>query len=174
MDSAMDTGDVEELKPLDGDDQTGNNNADAENRGEDGAGDLIKKVGKTVESARIKSLRHQLKAARRQLQEQQTVHASAIAKLNHKMDKLNTQVTAASATLGRRSISPEISAMLAKSNIDASDLFRTGTKMSVAEVDGILASSGLNLNSQDRMAMKNSFLKAGLMDIGQVERGTSR
>jgi capsule polysaccharide export protein KpsE/RkpR len=157
-----------------GDGETGHDNEDAENRGEDGAGDLIKKVGKTVESARIKALRHQLKAARHQLHQQETVHASAIAKLNKKMSKLTNQVTAASAQIGRRSVSPEISAMLAKSNIDASDLLRTGTRMSVAEVDGILAGSGLNLNAQDRMAMKNAFLRSGLMEDGRVERGTSR
>jgi hypothetical protein len=173
MDSAMDTGEVEKATSL-GDGETGHDNEDAENRGEDGAGDLIKKVGKTVESARIKALRHQLKAARHQLHQQETVHASAIAKLNKKMSKLTNQVTAASAQIGRRSVSPEISAMLAKSNIDASDLLRTGTRMSVAEVDGILAGSGLNLNAQDRMAMKNAFLRSGLMEDGRVERGTSR
>lgn len=164
FEGAVDTGDLDDSNDSEG--NAGHANEDAENRGEDGAGDLAKKVGKTVSSAREKVLRRE----NRRLREQLAASGKAYDKLESKMDKLQHQVSAASTQMGRRSISPEIQAMLQKANLDAGDLLRTGVKLSVAEVDGILASSGVTLRVEDRMAIKSQFYRSGLMEDGRVQR----
>ena len=168
FESSVDTGDLEENEKDESD--AGHVNEDAKNRGHDGADDLIKKVGKTVESARIHALRKENKQLRAQLAAQVQASNKYVRKLESRLDKIQDQVTAASDRTSRRSLPPEVTTLLAKANIEAGDLYRTGTKMSVAEIDGILASSGVNLAPQDRMAIKNSLLKEGLMDEGRVER----
>jgi DNA-binding transcriptional regulator YiaG len=168
FESSVDTGDLEENEK--DEDDAGHANEDAKNRGHDGADDLIKKVGKTVESARIHALRKENKQLRAQLAAQVQASNKRVRKLESRFDKIQNQVTAASDRTSRRSLPPEVTTLLAKANIEAGDLYRTGTKMSVAEIDGILASSGVNLAPQDRMAIKNSLLKEGLMDEGRVER----
>jgi cell division protein FtsB len=175
VDADVDTGDLEEIEKAKG--NTGHANEDAENRGDDGAGELAKKVGPTVAAQQIKALRKKLHAERDKTAKLRTSNEqlqASVAKLTKKIDKVSKQVTAASESLGRRSVSPEISAMLAKSNISASDMYAAGTKLSVEEVDGVIKASGLSLSPQDSMAMKNGFLKAGLMEDGRVERGSNR
>jgi len=171
LESAVDKGDLEE-EDTDLGQKAGHANDDAKNRGSDGAGDLAKSVGKTVSSARELALRTANRQLRTQLHAAKQQMAKMERKFDHKLGKLQAQVAEASSKMSRKSISPEISAMLSKSNIDASDLFRTGSKLSVAEVDGIIASAGVLNTPQDRIAMKQSFLRAGLMDEGRVERHT--
>ena len=168
FESSVDTGDLEENEK--DEDDAGHANEDAKNRGHDGADELTKKVGKTVESARMAVLRKENKQLRAQLAAQVQASNKRVHKLESRLDKIQDQVTAASDRTSRRSLPPEVTTLLAKANIEAGDLYRTGTKMSVAEIDGILASSGVNLAPQDRMAIKNSLLKEGLMDEGRVER----
>ena len=40
-----------------------------------------------------------------------------------------------------------------------------------AEVDAVLAASGLNMGPVERMTAKNNLLQAGLMEDGAVQRG---
>jgi hypothetical protein len=175
VDADVDTGDLEEVEKGKG--NAGHANEDEENRGSEGAGDLAKKVGPDVKAAQLKALRKKLQAEREttaQLRKSNAKLQASVEKLTKKIDKVSKQVTAASEQMGRRSVAPEIAAMMAKSNINPTDLYASGTKLSVEEVDGIIKASGLNLNPQDSMAMKNGFLKAGLMDEGRVERGSNR
>lgn len=168
IDSEVDKGDLEEDEESEG--NAGHANEDADNRGHDGAGDLAKKVGKTVESARVKALKAENDKLRKRLKALKASSTKANGKLTSKLSRLEKQVSAATEKMGRKSISPEVTAMLAKANIDPADLLRTGTKMSVAEVDAMIRASGITMNSVDSMALKNVMLAAGVMETGQVER----
>lgn len=161
------TGDLEQHESASSDAEPGHANEGAKNRGKDGAEDEIKKVGKTVQSAREKALRVALQKANNKI----VARDATIKTLNKRVTKVEAQVATATRNLSRRSLPPEITSLLAKGNIDAADLLRTGTKMSVAEIDSLLASSGVNLNVQDRTAIKNVFYREGLMEEGRVNRG---
>lgn len=163
VDAETDTGDLEQEEK---DGNAGHANEDAEHRGEDGAADEITKVGKTVASAREKALRSQLKAERKK----RTKLEASVSSMQEDMKKLRKQVSAAAERTGRKSFSPEMRALLSKSNIDPTDLLRSGQKLTVAEVDGILNASGVNLKPEDRMSIKNGFLHQGLMEEGRVDR----
>jgi len=165
----VDKGDLDE-EDTDLGQKAGHANEDAENRGSDGAEDVVKKVGSTVSSARMRALKTANKQLQRQLAASQQQIAKLEHKLGHKIEKLQAQVTDAAQRMSRRSLSPEITAMMAKANIDPVDMFRSGSKLSVAEVDGVISSSGIPMNPVDRVAWKQAFLHAGLMDEGRVER----
>ncbi len=70
----------------------------------------------------------------------------------------------------RRSISPEISALLEKSGYDARELMSSKQRLSVADVDQMFAQSGIPLEPQMRAAFKNQLLQLGLMESGEVRR----
>ncbi len=70
----------------------------------------------------------------------------------------------------RRSISPEISALLEKSGYDARELMTSKQRLSVADVDQMFAQSGIPLEPQMRAAFKNQLLQLGLMESGEVRR----
>jgi len=167
MESAMDEGDLEE-EETDIGNKAGHINEDAKNHGSDTTGN--KTVGKTVESAKVRALRSSNRKLREQLTQVQADSNTRIGKLETRLEKMSKQVEAAAKQTSRRSVSPEIAGLLAKGNVDPSDLFRTNTKLTVAEVDGILASSGANLSVQDRASIKSAMYREGLMEEGRVSR----
>ncbi len=70
----------------------------------------------------------------------------------------------------RKSVTPEIHALLEKSGYDTRELLASRTKLSVTDVDSMLLNSGANLEPQMRAAFKNQLLQAGLMETGEVRR----
>lgn len=167
LESAVDTDGQDELSD---EGNAGHNNEGTKNRGNDGADDLIHKVGKTVSSARERALRTQNRQLRAQLQQMKAESDRLVHKLEKKLDRVQAQVSAASERAARKSFSPEVVGLLQKNNIDPSDLMRTGVKLTVAEVDGILASSGVKMEPEDKMAIKNVMLREGIMEEGRVVR----
>lgn len=166
VDAEVDTGDLEEEDDDDEDgSKPGHNNEDSENQGDKTS--VSDKTGPQVKAMReqIKKLENKLAAAN-----------DANRRLSSKVKRYGKQVEAASAQISRRSLTPEVISLLQKSNIDANDLFRTQTKLNVGEIDSIIANwvsaSGVALKAEDRIALKNQFLRAGLMDDGRVDRST--
>jgi len=166
VDAEVDTGDLEEEDKDDEDgSKPGHNNEDSENNGDKTS--VSDKTGPQVKAMReqIKKLENKLAAAN-----------DSNRRLSSKMKRYSKQVEAASAQISRRSLTPEVISLLQKSNIDATDLFRTQTKLNVGEIDSIIAnwvsSSGVQLKAEDRIALKNQFLRAGLMEDGRVDRST--
>lgn len=70
----------------------------------------------------------------------------------------------------RKSITPEISALLEKGGWDVRELMASKQRLSVNDVDIMLSQSGVTLEPAMRAAFKNQLLQAGLMDQGQVNR----
>ena len=85
--------------------------------------------------------------------------------------KRQAKQMAAAGEQNRRSVDATTLHLLSKSGIDARELQASGQKMTVAEVDAVLAASGLNMGPVERMTAKNNLLQAGLMEDGAVQRG---
>jgi hypothetical protein len=130
-----------------------------------GTGVTDKKVGKTVSKGVTGSAREKV------LEAQVEKLNAQVALLKKKMRSVGKQVSAAAEKVTRRSVPAEVTGLLGKASIDASALQASGRKLTVEEVDGVLAGCGIEMDSTRRMAFKNSLLAAGLMEDGQVERG---
>jgi hypothetical protein len=65
--------------------------------------------------------------------------------------------------------------LLAKAHINPADLFATGQKLTVPELDAILSSfnaeRGNTMTPTDRITLKNHFIQAGVLEEGEVHRG---
>ncbi len=166
----IETGDLETLGPklpedADSDDTPGHFNKGSKNKGAKTT--VEDKVGRTVESARIANLTQHVGRLQKELQ----ASNEKVAQLSQKLQKTAKQVSAAAEQTGRKSYSPEVLGLLAKSNLDAREISASGAKMTGAEVDAVIAAAGVNLDPTKRMAIKNEFLKQGLMEDGIVKRG---
>jgi hypothetical protein len=139
----------------------------------DGAGSLLHKQGpdinRPVTGAALKVLRKHLKALAAQVRSLQAA-AKENRELKVRLAKYEKQVKAASADINRRSLSAELTGLLAKSSIDADDLRGSGQQLDPSEIDSILANAGVDLPTVKRMELKNAFLRAGIMKEGIVQR----
>jgi hypothetical protein len=91
--------------------------------------------------------------------------------------RLRNRVAAVEASLERyadrverKSVSPEIRALLEKSGYDVREMMSSRQKLAVADVDALLASSGVGLEPSMRAAFKNQLLQMGLMENGEIRR----
>jgi hypothetical protein len=109
----------------------------------------------------IRSLTAQLLAERKDKQQLKNRLASVEASLERYVERVE-----------RKSISPEISALLEKSGYDVREMLGSRQRLSVHEVDEMLAKSGVTLDPANRMAFKNQLLQNGLMEQGEVKRLT--
>ncbi len=90
--------------------------------------------------------------------------------LRQELNKLKKQTIKASHDINRRSLTPEIQGLLAKSSLDADDLRTSNQKLTATDIDAILANAGVDIPIVKRIELKNQFMRAGLMDEGRVER----
>jgi len=166
---AIDKGDLEEMGPDTAGGDLGtpaHQNEDDENKGSRTT--LNDDVGKTVASAALKSLRKQvakLTAGHVQLQQENK-------RLKKQLAATHRQVTAAANDVTRRSrpIHNDVQGLLAKSGLDPMNMQASSQKLSVAEVDALIASSLPNVDVTTRMTLKNKMLEMGLMEEGAVHR----
>lgn len=88
-----------------------------------------------------------------------------------KYEATQAKLEAAASAQERRSVpvtSTLLSQTLAKANVDVAAISASGTKISVSEMDQILASS--QITGVQAMAFKNEAVRAGLMDDGSIVR----
>jgi hypothetical protein len=166
-------GDLEDLGPETGDDNEDDDDPGHLNKGATNKGrktEPEEKVGKTVSSALMAARYKQVVAMNKKLLAQVAELTTTQAKMSRKLKATHKQIAAASNDIGRRSLSAEITGLLAKGGISASELQESGQKLTPVEVDAILAATGLNLGPVDRMTAKNKLLEAGLMESGGVIR----
>lgn len=168
----VDKGDLEDLGDAGGDGaEPGHRNDDTKNHGSDTA--VQDKVGKTVSSAAFKKLQSDFA----QLKKKFEASTQANDKLLKRVNKQDKQLEAAADRVTRRSLDPQIVALLAKHQVDANDLIRSGEKLAVAEVDAVLAAAekdGVRLTPTDRVTIKNKMVDQGIMDEGRVDRRSVR
>lgn len=169
----IDTGDLEDMGAGDDSDDggmPGGANKDTKNRNPGGAAGDISKAGKPDNKAitgsnavfmkHIKTLVKTVKA-----------QSDEIAKLKKSNQRTNKQITAASASMGRRSVvtSSELNNLLAKGGLTADGIQASSTKLSVQDMDALLAAvPGIPVTS--KIQLKSEAAKAGLMDEGLVNR----
>jgi hypothetical protein len=170
-DDDIDVGDLEELETPDGDEKPGHKNEDATNKGSKTTSE--NKVGPHVTAKAFNALKAQVETLTKTLAASQKNEK----KLASKLEAQEKQLTAASDRVSRRTLSPEAAGLLAKAHINASDLFATGQKLTVAELDAVLASfnaeQGNRMTITDRMMLKNQFTAAGLLEDGVVNRAAN-
>jgi hypothetical protein len=175
MDSeAIDKGELEELGSELGedeqdDDEPGKLNKGTKNHGDDTVGD--KQVGKTVasamETARIKVFKKHIRRLTSALQASQARYKQ----LEKKVSKLSKRFDASASQTERRSLSPELVGLLAKSDINAYELSASGQKLTVGQFDAVIAAALPDLDVTRRIAAKNQMVRDGMMEDGEVRRG---
>jgi regulator of replication initiation timing len=70
----------------------------------------------------------------------------------------------------RKSVSPEVAALLEKNGYDVRDLMGSKQRLSVSDVDQMLANAGVQLEPSVRAHIKNQLLQANMMEQGEVRR----
>jgi hypothetical protein len=106
----------------------------------------------------------------RDLRAQIGEHAEENRKLRNRVKSMEASLDRFADRVERRSISPEISALIEKAGYDVRELMASKQRLSVVDVDNMLASAGVPLDPTTRAAFKNQLLQAGLMEQGQVAR----
>ena len=185
-DSELDAA-LEELEDDAADDEPGELNKEAKNKGDKttrtgkvGKAKHMKELVKAsaTHSIRASSVIRELYAAHRALRKKyRTMQAKAESR-NEKIETLENQLEALSAQVeqyaertDRRSVSAELGNFLAKNNVDVRELRAEGKKLSVDEVDQIFANAPVELDPTTRMWFKNQLTQAELMDQGEIHRG---
>jgi uncharacterized coiled-coil protein SlyX len=148
--------------------------AHAKRNARSGAGGDAKKAGgkgmsKGIAAARVGNIAAAGKVIRTlnaQLAEQREDNR----RLKNRVKAMEASVERFAERVERKSITPEISALLEKNGYDVRELMASKTRLTVAEVDNIMANAGVNLDPTTRMAFKNQLLQGGYMEQGQVTR----
>jgi hypothetical protein len=91
-------------------------------------------------------------------------------KLRHRVKAMEASMERYAERVERKSVTPEIAALLEKGGYDLRELMASKQRLTVNEVDNMLAASGVILEPTIRAAFKNQLLQAGLMEQGQVNR----
>lgn len=166
--------DEDDVDATSSENKPGEENSDAKNHGDDTTedDDVGTKVNEPVTgAASVKKLRRALKAERQKSAGLQ----AQIDTLSKQMKKLNKQVTASAERITRRTLDPATVGLLAKSNINAAALVESGQKLSVTDVDAVIAAgesaSGVRYTTEQKISLKNKLFNDGIMDEGRVDRG---
>lgn len=117
-------------------------------------------------AGRIKSISARAEKLERLLAKSEKVNR----KLGKRLESMEAQLENYADNVDRRSVTPEFQSLLAKQGHDVRELVAEGRKLSVDEVDEVLANSGVILDVPTRMAFKNQLLAAGIMEQGEVRR----
>lgn len=169
--------DEDEVDATSAENKPGSENSDTANHGDDtdcddNVGPTVKKPITGAAAKTIKTLRHKLQNRDQKISGLQ----AEVAKLTKSMAKMQKQVTAAAERTTRRSVSAESLGLLAKANINASSLVESGQKLSVGDVDAVLAAAesaiGVKFSTEQRITAKNRLFNEGLADEGRVVRNT--
>ncbi len=172
MDSAIDKGDLEDLGEAndEDDDDPGHLNQDTTNKGSKTTAE--DKVGKNVNKAVTGAAYNVLKSKFAEVLAEMQAMRKENKKIKAALKATKGQVIKASAEIGRRSVAypQEVAGLLRKNGIDPIQLQASGDKLSVEQVDGMLADMR-GLSTVDRINLKNRLVEHGAMDDGRVDRG---
>jgi len=154
-----------------------NASSHAKRNARSGAGDDAKKAGggsvsrgiaasRGVRVGTIAAAAKVIRSLRAEAQEQKAENS----RLRNRVRAMEASIERFAERVERKSVTPEISALLEKSGYDVRELMASKQKLSVQEVDEMMLKSGIQLDPQMRMAFKNQLLQVGLMEQGQVNR----
>jgi regulator of replication initiation timing len=115
----------------------------------------------------------QISAAAKVIRSMQAERAQLLSenkKLRNRVTAMEASIERYAERVERKSVTPEIQALLEKSGYDVREMMSSRQKLAVSEVDTLLANSGVGLEPSMRAAFKNQLLQLGLMDSGEVRR----
>lgn len=119
----------------------------------------------------IRSLSASLKKSNHKLAMQAAAHAKDMTKMKNRLRRMEVQLQAAADATDRRTVIPvDLANLAAKSNYDLRELHASGQKLSVEQVDAMIAASGMDVEPHQKIAWKNRLMEFGLMDVGEVRR----
>ncbi len=147
------------------DDEPGKLNNEAKNKGRKSSSE--DKTGKNVTSGRLAAALERERRTTRKL----NAAMEQLEDLQKQMKRMKKQVALAAETQGRKStaLPAEITGLLRKGGIDASELMASGQKLTVDEVDAVLMAVG-GLPPEKRIQLKTEMSRRGIMDEGRVQR----
>ena len=129
-------------------------------------------------SASAQMVLAQIQARAEKRMKKVSIQAAAAIKENRKLkatvSRLEAQVERFTEMEDRRTsatIPRDLSNLAAKSGVDLREIQASGAKLSVEQVDMMIAQFGDGLDVTKRMEIKNRFLQQGLMEDGQIVRG---
>lgn len=143
------------------------------------ASSRIKKAGKDAPSRGIAASRDRggvlvrsIAAARviRNLTEQNKQLKDVNRRLNNRVEALEASVSRYADRVERKTVTPEVFALLEKAGHDVRELFASRQRLTVQEVDDMFSKSGVPLDPTSRAAIKNQLFASGLMEQGEVRR----
>lgn len=169
----VDKGDLEEMgeDSDDDDDDPGHINKEAKNKGNKTTSEnaLGPNVNKGVTGSGLKLALKKIAALSARVGQLEATNVS----LKKQLKAQKELAVKASAEIGRKSVGADVLMLLKKNGIDPEDLHASGQKLTVPEVDALLADvKGLDITA--RMELKNKMLQAGFMEQGFMQRGAGR
>lgn len=120
-------------------------------------------------SAAARTIR-KLESERQQLRNENVQLKAAAKKQGTRLQSIEASLERYAERVERKSVTPEIHALLEKNGFDVRELMASHQKLSVADVDQMFASMGVPLEPQVRAAFKNQMLQLGLMEDGAIRR----
>lgn len=148
------------------DDKPGHLNKNTKQKGDQTTVENDHANNKTVSASSFKKMQKQL-ARLEASGEQDKV---TIKKLQKQVKRQEVALQASADKQDRKSLTPMSMNLLTKGGVDPYSLHASGHKLSVEEVDGILAAGGADLSITQRMSIKTELARAGYMDEGLVSR----
>lgn len=161
-----DLADMESDEPGEDEDKPGHLNDKAKQKGRKTTSE--DKVGKEVNEPILGSQMKRLLKTVKGLEAARVADQKQIKKLTKRLRENQVQLKAAADKTDRRTVSPLGRTLLSKGGTDPEAIQASGEKLSVEEVDSMLASSPQPLDSTTRMAIKTEFARKGIMVEGQV------
>lgn len=147
----------------------GNFNKNAKNQGRKNSVTLNSAVDIKA-AAQIGTLQAQVQGLTKLVRAREKKFKSRITSMKGRLDSMEAQVELAAERVDRKTVPSELRNIIEKSGNSVEDLFASGRKLTVGEVDNMLATSGVPLEPRTRMALKNMFLERNLMEQGEVTR----
>lgn len=89
------------------------------------------------------------------------------------IDAMQAQIDHFTEHVNRKTVSPELSMVLAKGNYSVPDLMANSEKLSVAKADELFAAcaaAGLVLGPTERIQLKNQMAQLGILESGEIVR----
>lgn len=91
-------------------------------------------------------------------------------KLSNRIESIEAQFETFANNAGRKTVTPEVSNLMAKQGYDIGELQAAGTKLRTEQIDQALDNCGVSLEPSTRMAIKNQLYGAGVMETGEIRR----
>jgi hypothetical protein len=150
------------------DPELGKLNKNAKNKGRKNS---VNASSVAILASRANSRIKTMKAEMSKLREKVRKKDKRVKAIESELEEVQAQVADfTEKNMGPRSLPSDVRMLLAKGGYDVGELSANGTKLTVSQVDELLAATGVTLSPTERMAAKNHLLEHGYMEMGEMNR----